>query len=127
MMNLTIDQERKLKELRALYQYDKALAKQAGHTFESKEVELEVLASLHLSRMLQTHIEDFMETIGFQNLSHLVLMGVICNEALGKIAGHLDSEMSVDLVDEALKSVDEQRSKFRLAVRSDLNMDQEDE
>lgn len=122
-MDLTIDQERKLKELRVLYQYDKALAKQAGHVFDSKEAELEVLASLHLSRMLQSHVEDFMETIGFQNLSHLVLMGAVCNEALGKIAGHLDSEVGVDLVDEALEAVDEQRDKFRKIARAEVNND----
>lgn len=123
MVDLNIDQERRLKELREVYQYDKALAKQAGYSFESKAAELEVLAGLHLSRMLQTHIEEFMDTVGFQNLSHLVLMGAICNEALGKIAGHLDGEMGVDMVDKALAAVNEQRDRFRAVAREEVTLD----
>ena len=125
MVDLNIDQERKLKELRDLYKYDKALAKQAGHAFESKEAELEVLASLHLSRRIQALVEEYVETVGLQNLTHLVLMGVVCNEALGKIAGYLDQEVGIETVDRALHTVDQQRDKFRIAARIEYDDDQD--
>ncbi len=113
MNEFDLNKERKLKELREIYKYDKALAKQAGHSFETKQAELEVLAGLHLSRQIQTHIEEFAGTVGFDSLPHLILMGVVCNEALGKIAGQLDGEIGSDLVDKALLMIDEQRAKFR--------------
>jgi predicted metalloprotease with PDZ domain len=126
MVDLNIDQERKLKELRDLYKYDKALAKQAGYTFESKQAELEVLAGLHLSRKIQTLVEEYVETVGLNDLTHLVLMGVVCNEALGKIAGYLDEEVGTEVVDQALHTVDQQRDKFRKIARAEVNNDDQD-
>lgn len=117
-MTIDLTKKRKLKELRALYQFDAAIARQAGHGFDSEQAELEVLASLHLSRCLQESIKDFIAAIDITHPTQLVMLGVVCNEPLGKIAGKLEEGMGSDRIDEVFQAVDEQRDKFRQANKN---------
>lgn len=113
MNELTFEQMGRLLELRKEYGYDVAVAKRDGHSFRSLQEELDVLALLQLSRQIRDAVENFAQVVPIENLSQFVMLGTICNEAIGKIAKNLDQIHPKEQVDSALQAIDKNRNRFR--------------
>ena len=104
-----------LRKLREQYKQDIAEMKQLRPDLEfaNDQEELETLASTHLSEQLGDLIEEYCESVGFENLAQLVQLGVVCNKPLALLASQLDLVYPDTEIDRALRTVDEMRESFR--------------